>query len=229
MLNEKDLKIKLENNQKNIQLFTYYRLGLIVMTCLLLGGGLVLIPSFKTNSPIFLLSLIAFLILYKIPYWWISAKINQQAKQVYNDFPLWVSSLEVLIVSHTIVNTLKMSLSTCPKSIYVDLEKLVAILEENPTDKSCYANFLSRYNFNDVKEMMMDLYQFNFLNKDLMIEEFKHLNIRLNKMENVSRSQKQNQQIFLIGALNSIPLFLLSIYILLIANMLSSSLMGNIS
>lgn len=231
MFSEKDLKDKVKvskvdvnvilNYRKMLSIFTIFMMGLLIFVYLKLH----LISEFL---PYFISLIIIYFIMFKIPYWLMLLKIKKLQRQVYYDFPLWVSSLEVLIISNTVVNTLKQSIPTCPASILPDLKRLVLQLEKDPTNKQYYKEFLSQYDIADIKEMMMDLYQFNFLNKDLMIQEFKSLNTRLNKMEQASRKQKQTQQIFLLGALNSIPLFLLGCYILLIANMLSSILMGSL-
>lgn len=231
MLNEKDYISKAKVANISIGFVNYYRMIIILISILI--SILMLYYHFKIQSLQHHVLLVMMVLgieycLYKIPYWWIMLKFNSKKAQVYYDFPLWVSSLEVLIASNTIVNTLKASLETCPKSFVGDLKQLLIHLEKEPTNKKHYLSFLNQYNLPEVKDMMLDFYQFNFLNKDLMIREFKNLNIRLNKMERTSRKHKQMQQIFLIGALNSIPLFLLSCYILLIANMLSSSLMGSL-
>ena len=187
----------------------------------LIGSRFLIMPPWR-----FYLYLMGVILVYKMPYFFLKNASKRKAKQVYDDFPLWLSSLEILILSHNIPNTLKASLATCPKSLREDLSVLVEKLETDPTNQEAYISFLSQYHFPDIHEMMLDLYQFNFLNKSLMIKEFSTLHKRLNHLEASQRQHHQEQSLFFIGAINSVPLFLLSIYILLMANMLSNVLMG---
>ena len=159
----------------------------------------------------------AFLLGYKLPYFYIQSKVKQKTKQVAADFPLWLSSLEVLILSNNIPNTLKKSLVTCPISMKKDLEVLVRKLEKDPMNQQSYIDFLAQYQLSDVNELMLDLYQFNYLDKSLMISEFAAMHKRINAMNTSQRQYRHEQNLFFIGAINSIPLFLLSIYVLLLS------------
>ena len=60
------------------------------------------------------------------------------------------------------------------------------------------------------------------------MKEFNLLHQRLNEIEASQRKHQQEQTLFFIGAINSIPLFLLSMYILYIANLLSTTLIGGV-
>ena len=73
----------------------------------------------------------------------------------------------------------------------------------------------------------MDLYQFNFVDKNNISTEFAALHKRLNRISSDTRKRRQESDTFLIGALNSLPLMVVSLYILMISNLLSSAIMGN--
>lgn len=185
-----------------------------------------IILFFNQNYIGLLITIVGLMIAYTLPKMAVKNKAMVKSRQVYYDFPLWLSSLEVLILSNNIPNTLKYSIQTCPPSFKQDLIELVNKLENDPTNQDYYSDFLSYYHYEDIHEMMLDLHQFNYLNKAMLLHEFNNLHQRINKISVNNRKVKYDQQIFLIGAINSIPLFLLSIYILLIANMLSNTLMG---
>lgn len=184
---------------------------------------------FKSFTVTFILLGVGLCVLgYFIPYFFIKTKATKKAREVEYDFPLWLSSLEVLIVSNNIPNTLKKSIPTCPLSFKQDLIYLVDQVEKDPTNQIFYREFLSQYHNESIREMMLDLYQFNFLNKELLVKEFNLLHQRLNEIEASQRKHQQEQTLFFIGAINSIPLFLLSMYILYIANLLSTTLIGGV-
>ncbi|WP_052466187.1 hypothetical protein [Beduini massiliensis] len=227
-LNERNLNDYLIISNTSMQKFFKHRLiigGLCIG--LWISGYMLICRPIVFNKPIFIYGMIgAFWVGYKIPYFYIKVKVKQKTEQVSADFPLWLSSLEVLILSNNIPNTLKKSLMTCPNSIKKDLQILVNKIEKDPMNQQSYIEFLSQYKLSDVNELMLDLYQFNYLDKSLMISEFAVLHKRLNAINTSNRQHSQEQNLFFIGAINSVPLFLLSIYILLIANMLSNTLMG---
>lgn len=165
-------------------------------------------------------------LVFKYPYLRLKSKLKKASNNVYQDFPLWISSLEVLIVTNNIPNTLKKSLATCPISFKKDLEILVKQIEEKPTEKRYYQNFLSKYQLNDVHEIIMDIYQFNFLNKDEIIVQFENVHKKLNKIAEKNRQARFNTEITLLGMLNCIPIFSLCIYILMVAMLLSNMISG---
>lgn len=227
-INERNLNSYLKISDTSLQQFLKWRLitGTLLI-CLWISGYWIIFRQIVFNKPVFLYGILgSFLLGYKLPYFYIRVKVKQKTKQVSADFPLWLSSLEVLIISNNIPNTLKKSLLTCPDSIKKDLRILVEKIEKDPMEQQNYTEFLSQYKLSDINELMLDLYQFNYLDKSLMISEFAVLHKRLNAINTSHRQHAQEQNLFFIGAINSIPLFLLSIYILLIANMLSNALMG---
>lgn len=227
-LNERDLKDKLYICKQGFPSFMRRRL-MGILLCLLSLIILFFIDRwlFHVIGDYFIyMAVILLCLTYKLPYFLLNTKAKQITQQVYKDFPLWLSSLEVLIVSNNIPNTLKKSIPTCPDSIKNELISLVEKIEKDPTNQVYYADFLSQYQLPDVSELMLDLYQFNFLNKELIIKEFALLHLRLNEISAMQRRYHYEQQLFFIGAVNSVPLFLLSVYVLLIANMLSTTLMG---
>lgn len=227
-VNERNLNDHLKIADIHLQQFIKWRLIIGLLFSLLWGSSYwIAYRQIEFYKPVFLYGIIgAFLLGYKLPYFYIKVRVKQKTEQVSADFPLWLSSLEVLILSNNIPNTLKKSLVTCPNSFKKDLQVLVDKIEKDPINQRSYTEFLSQYKLSDVNELMLDLYQFNYLDKSLMISEFAVLHKRLNAINTSNRQHSQEQNLFFIGAINSVPLFLLSIYILLIANMLSNALMG---
>ena len=183
--------------------------------------------NLEINYALFLgLAVIISYIIYKLDYMVLKSVFKQQQKSIKDCFPLWMSTLEVLIVTNNIPNTLKKSIASCPKPLKKDLEKLVLKLERNPIDKEAYASFLSEYKIPEIQEIVLDLYQFNFIDKNNISGEFAALHDRINRIASDTRKTRQESEKFFIGALNSIPLMIVSFYILMISNLLSSAIMA---
>lgn len=170
----------------------------------------------------FIIFVIGTFITFKIGYLRIKKQFNKKRSEVYNSFPLWVSTLQILIISNNVTNTFKKSLPTCPKAFKRDLEKFVEEIEFDPDNKEHYKNFLKRYKIDEINEIIMDMYAFNRMDKNEIVRQFKIVNERLNKIQNNIRTRKQEQSLFFISALNSIPLLTASIYVLIVSMMLSS-------
>lgn len=168
---------------------------------------------------ILLTFLISYLI-YKWDYLMLKDSFKRKKKDVYRSFPLWVSTLEILIMTNNITNTFKKSIATCPLAFKKDLEEFVKEIEFDPENKEHYRNFLRRYEIAEVNEIIMDMYAFNSLEKSEIVYEFKHLNERLNKISAKIRQERQSTDLFFIAALNSIPLMTVSIYVLMISMLL---------
>ena len=165
----------------------YIFLGLAGIVAVIGVANLLLNLHLAINYPLFIIaSVIISYGIYKIDYFMIKSVFKNQQKSVKDAFPLWMSTLEVLIVTNNIPNTLRKSLPSCPKPIVKDLERFIARLDVNPIDKEAYKDFLSD-----------------------------------------TRKRRQESDTFLIGALNSLPLMVVSLYILMISNLLSSAIMGN--
>lgn len=200
-------------------------LSFCILTIICLGFSVLHI--FSINIIFYLICILTgSVIVYKKDYWILKSKFKSLSREVKDSFPLWMASLEVLIVNNNIPNTIRKSLIGCPKPLRKDLKILTEKLDRDPTDKSAYTDFLKNYNIPEIQEIVLDLYQFNFLEKDNIIIEFRALHKRINRLKSDIRKRRQSSEKFWIGALNSIPLFINSIYILLISNLLSSVLMS---
>ena len=198
----------------------------LVYTISLLIASLVVVHfvwGVTTNSLILIIlfNLVIALFVFKNDYFKIKSSFNTKKKNVYRSFPLWVSTLEILIMTNNITNTFKKSIPTCPEVFRSDLEEFVKKIEFDPENKESYREFLSKYNIDDVTEVIMDMYAFNKLNKDEIVHEFKHVNERLNKISAKLRQERQSTSLFGISALNSVPLFTLSVYILMISMLMN--------
>lgn len=194
---------------------------LIYSFSFLISSLLVVYYTLGLNKNILIITLlcnfsIAFFV-FKNDYFKIKNAFNVKKNDVYKSFPLWVSTLEILVMTNNITNTFKKSIPTCPEAFRSDLEEFVKSIEFDPENKESYRSFLSRYKLDDVTEVIMDMYAFNKLNKEEIVHEFKHVNARLNKISSKIRQERQNSSLFGISALNSIPLFTLSVYILVIS------------
>lgn len=167
--------------------------------------------------PIGIVSLCLILLVYKADYFKLKMNFSKRRDEVYKSFPLWISTLEILVMSNNIPNTFKKSIETCPKAFRTDLIEFVNKIETDPENKEYYKNFLTKYQIEEVTEIIMDMYSFNKLNKEEIVFEFKHLNERLNKITNNLRVKRQETDLFFISALNSIPVLTVSIYVLIIS------------
>lgn len=166
---------------------------------------------------------IAFVFLsFKNNYFRMKKEFNRRRGEVYNSFPLWVSTLQILIITNNVTNTFKKSIPTCPKAFKRDLEIFVKQIEYDPDNKEHYKNFLKKYKIDEVSEIIMDMYVFNRMDKNEIVNQFSILNERLNKIQNNIRKRKQEQALFFISAMNSIPLLTASVYVLMISMFLAS-------
>lgn len=147
---------------------------------------------------------------------------NKKRNDVYSAFPLWVSTLQILVMSNNITNTFKKSIPTCPACFRNDLEEFVKKIEFDPENKEYYKSFLRRYGIEEIQEIIMDMYAFNKMDKKEIVHQFKNVNKRLNKIQNNIRTRRQEQSLFFISALNSIPILLGSMYVLVISMLLSN-------
>lgn len=214
--------------EKRLKKSLYIFLSLAGIVAVIGVANLILNLHLAINYPLFIIaSVIISYGIYKIDYFMIKSVFKTQQKSVKDAFPLWMSTLEVLIVTNNIPNTLRKSLPSCPKPIVKDLERFIARLDVNPIDKEAYKDFLSQYNIPEIQEIVLDLYQFNFVDKNNISTEFAALHKRLNRISSDTRKRRQESDTFLIGALNSLPLMVVSLYILMISNLLSSAIMGN--
>lgn len=162
--------------------------------------------------------------IYKYDYLVLRSKFRKKQREIKRAFPLWMSLMEILIITNTIPNAIKKSYVSCPEVMKDDLDEFIRKLERNPVDKEAYKSFLSEYNLPEVSEIVMDMYSFNFLDKNKIVEEFFHMHDRLNRLKGDIRKQNQEQATFFIGALNSLPIFLVSVYILMVSMLMSSTI-----
>ena len=158
---------------------------------------------------------------FKYPFWKIKKIFNVKREDIYRVFPLWISTLEVLIMTNNIPNTFKKSIATAPAPLQKDLIDFCKKIEVSPENKEYYREFLSQYQLEDVSEIIMDMYAFNHLEKNEIVYEFRNLNRRLNKIAARIRQERQRRELFVVAALNSFPLLAASIYVLVISMMMN--------
>lgn len=106
-INERNLNSYLKISDTSLQQFLKWRLitGALLI-CLWISGYWIIFRQIFFNKPVFLYGILgSFLLGYKLPYFYIRVKVKQKTEQVSADFPLWLSSLEVLIISNNIPNT----------------------------------------------------------------------------------------------------------------------------
>lgn len=229
-IKDKDLEeyYQMEDIQEDYRPFLKRRLQkaivAFIISCLILFAIAVIFHYSFYMPPI--LSLGIALLVYKIDFLRLKSKALNHRREVQDSFPIWMSTLEVLVMNYNIPQTLEKSYDSCPRAIKPELKKLIVKLQDNPIDKDAYGHFLSSYNLPEVQEIIMDLYQFNFLDKNTLPSEFLALHARLNRIKSNNRKRRQEMQTFLISALISTPLFLLAIYIMLVSNLLASLMIG---
>lgn len=182
-----------------------------------------LVMHYAIPTAIYLIFIVCFgFLVFKSGFNKVKKAFKKKRDAVYDSFPLWVATLQILIMTNNVTNTFKKSLPTCPECFKSDLEKFVKEIEYDPENKNSYKNFLSKYGIEEVREIIMDMYAFNRMDKNQVVHQFKILNERLNKIQNKSRERRQEQSLFFISALNSVPLMTSSIYVLVISMMLSA-------
>ena len=173
--------------------------------------------------PIYLLILAGTtFIFFKREYLNVKKDFKRRRDKVYNSFPLWVSTLQILILTNNVTNTFRKSIETCPDIFKRELEEFVNEIQFNPENKESYKNFLRKYRIDDVQEIIMDMYAFNKMDKNEIVHQFDIMNEKLNKIQANIRKTKQKKNLFFIAALNSIPVLTASFYILAISMMFGS-------
>lgn len=176
------------------------------------------------DLPVFVYIIAAAVVSYlafKSDYLKIKNTFKKKKKDVYNSFPLWVSTLQILIMTNNITNTFKKSIPTCPDCFRHDLEVFVSKIEFDPENKEYYKSFLKKYGIEEIQEIIMDMYAFNKMDKKEIIHQFTTVNERLNKIQANIRTRRQEQNLFFISALNSIPILIGSLYVLITSMMIS--------
>ncbi len=145
------------------------------------------------------LSLIAFL-LFKIAYWYVFAFVimifvyklplsllksykSKYQVQVRQSFLIWILQLEALVLSNNISNSIKKSAKFCPSIIKEEVEILAKRVEKEPTNKEHYLKFLKEYQNMDMNEVMLSLYQFNFVKKEDLAYDFALIHSRIDNLK----------------------------------------------
>lgn len=189
---------------------------------ILAGLPLLVTPIFLVDGDYLKLLMIpiGMVLLYKVPYAYLSLVHTQNCNDVIGAIPLWVNQIYALIEKNTIHNAILNSYSEhTPKAIQKDLQEFIRRIELQPDDKDAYLNFLARYRIDGFLDIMLKLYEFRSLSKEKLKYEIKNLNQSLGKIETMKRQNQFRNEVFLGDTCTCFIIFIPCIYMTVISLM----------
>ncbi|MEG0328378.1 MAG: hypothetical protein RR565_10150 [Erysipelothrix sp.] len=73
------------------------------------------------------------------------------------EFPIWLRTIQMLLIDNTVVVALKKSMDNAPKLIKNDLKDLIEKITEDPWDTTAFDNFLIEYEMTEIRKSMRTL------------------------------------------------------------------------
>ena len=133
-------------------------------------------------------------------------KLKRQ-DEINEAFPIWILQLESLVLSNNISNCVKKSIDVCPKILKEEIQILADKIEVEPINKEHYLSFLEEYKTSNITEVMLALYQFNFVKKEQLAYDFSLIHHRIDKLKMDAQEKKYRIQADIWGLiLISLPL-----------------------
>lgn len=159
---------------------------------------------------------------YKIPYFLLKLMHNQKRNEIIGAIPLWINSIYSLIGENNIKNSIKLSYENVPASLEKDLSNFIKDIELNDGDRSIYMEFLSKYEIDGFREIMMKLYEFRNLSKDNLRYEILTLNKSLGKIRQLKMQNRCKNELAFVDILGNCMIMVPSLYVFFISTLLSS-------
>lgn len=112
---------------------------------------------------ILIMSLLSSKILILVPIFYIHTlrKVKRQflkiQRELKYEFPIWLRTLQMLLMDNTVVVALKISAENAPKLIKNDLNVLIQNITDDPWDTTAFDNFLTEYEMIEIRKSMRTL------------------------------------------------------------------------
>ncbi len=209
LMSEKEI----ENYEKNK--LKFLAIGVVVFLPIFLIFGIKVIS--------FVLYAVGLLFMYKLLYIIIKLQHRQQANEIVDAVPLWINTIYALIGEHNIHNAIVMSLEDCHKALRYDLEQFIKKIEENPS-REVYLDFLSKYNIEGFRDIMLKMYEFRNLSKEKLKYEISALNKSLNGLEKLKRERRFKSELFIVDTIVMVMIGVPCIYLFLVSMLMSEVL-----
>lgn len=112
---------------------------------------------------ILIISLLSLKLLVLVPIFYIHTlrKLQRQILKIQvelkYEFPIWLRTLQMLLMNNTVVVALKISAENAPKLIKNDLIVLIKKITDDPWDTTAFDNFLTEYEMIEIRKSMRTL------------------------------------------------------------------------
>ncbi|QNN61047.1 hypothetical protein H9L01_01395 [Erysipelothrix inopinata] len=112
---------------------------------------------------ILIISLLSLKVLVLVPIFYIHTlrKLQRQFLKIQvelkYEFPIWLRTLQMLLMDNTVVVALKISAENAPKLIKNDLNVLIKKITDDPWDATAFDNFLTEYEMIEIRKSMRTL------------------------------------------------------------------------
>ncbi len=112
---------------------------------------------------ILIMSLLSLKILILVPFFYIHTlkKVKRQFLKIQvelkYEFPIWLRTLQMLLMDNTVVVALKISAENAPKLIKDDLNVLIKKITDDPWDTTAFDDFLTEYEMIEIRKSMRTL------------------------------------------------------------------------
>ncbi len=138
-----------------------------------------------------------------------------------------VNTLYSLIGENNIYNAITMSYKTAPSILQPDLNEFISKIEKDNANKGAYIGFLSHYQIEGFKDIMMKIYEYRELSKDKLKYEIAGLTKALTKIEQNKREKRYRNELFTADLLTMVLMCVPCMYMFFVSLLLSQLLMGS--
>lgn len=159
---------------------------------------------------------------WRLPYMLLKLSHNTHCNNVMATIPLWINALYSLLGENNIDNAIIASYETAPDALKQDLKVFIEQIKEDSANKQVYMNFLSRYEIDGFREIMMKLYEFRNLSKENLRYEILTLNKSLGKIEEMNMEKRCKGEIMMADMMAVVLISIPSLYMMLIQDILTS-------
>lgn len=163
---------------------------------------------------------------YKLPWLWLRLRHNQRCRQISDAIILWVNTIYALIGENNIYNAISLSNASAPEILKPDLECFIQQITLDHSDKDTYLNFLSMYEIDGFRDIMMKLYEYRSLSKDKLKYEIAALTKALSRIERDKRERRYRSELFTADTLTMIMMSVPCMYMFFVSLILSQLIMS---